>query len=166
METRALNVGAHVILYDARHAHLVEGHNWHIRLTNRTQDVFYAHRSVKSEGRSTTLYLHRAIAAEIWGADAIHGKLVDHVNHNGLDNRAENLRIATSVQNGANIRKHVGKSGYRGVYVTPAGTYVAQVGQKKLGTYQCVVEAARARDDAARAKYGAFAVLNFPEIAV
>lgn len=41
---------------------------------------------------------------------------VDHINHDGLDNRKENLRIVTNSQNGMNRRlTSANTSGYKGV---------------------------------------------------
>lgn len=43
---------------------------------------------------------------------------VDHINHDGRDNRRENLRIVTAGQNNSNSRA-VSSSGYRGVQPDP-----------------------------------------------
>ena len=42
-------------------------------------------------------------------------KYLDHINRIRTDNRIENLRPATSSENGANSTQPVGRSGYRGV---------------------------------------------------
>lgn len=41
--------------------------------------------------------------------------LVDHINGDTLDNQRKNLRLATRSQNAMNMRKHTGKSVYKGV---------------------------------------------------
>jgi hypothetical protein len=72
--------------------------NWRAR---RFDNVWYAIRWVRKSEKSnkTIAWMHRAVM------DAPEGLLVDHRNHNGLNNRKENLRIATFSQNMQNRRK-------------------------------------------------------------
>ena len=57
---------------------------------------FYAIRDEKRGNKYTTLRMHRQIMQFPLGL------YVDHINHNTLDNRKENLRIVTARQNGQN----------------------------------------------------------------
>ncbi len=100
------------------------------------------------------------------------GMLVDHANNNPLDNRRSNLRLATPSQNNANSRKTwtPTSSIYKGVcWHKRWKKWVAQIGQgpgngpKTLGYFASEEEAARAYDAAAKARWGEFAKLNFPE---
>lgn len=62
------------------------------------------------------------------------------------------------------IAKRKTSSGYRGVYLTPAGNaFQATCMRKYLGTFADPVEAAKAYDLAAVAAFGDRARLNFPE---
>ena len=102
------------------------------------------------------------------------GMCVDHINHDGLDNRRENLRICTYSQNSQNKRRRVdSKSGYKGVHQISEKyklkkrfmAYLRPKGQKRirLGHYLTAEEAAKAYDKKAKELFGEFAELNFPE---
>ena len=101
------------------------------------------------------------------------GMCVDHINHNGLDNRRENLRICTYSENAQNKRKRVDSaSGYKGVYQRPEKykyrkrfrAYIRPKGQQiQLGSYLTAEEAARAYDKKAKELFGDYAELNFPK---
>jgi len=97
-------------------------------------------------------------------------RIVDHINGNGLDNRRSNLRAATCTQNHANNRKSAKKfsSIYKGVcWHKAARKWTAQSKDRRIKTHLgCFIteqEAAMAYDVAAKAQWGEFARLNFPE---
>ncbi len=94
------------------------------------------------------------------------GRMVDHIDHNGLNNRRCNLRFCTAEQNAANARSHGGLSGFVGLRCR-GGKYQAGITYKGkyycLGTFTDPVEAAKARDRKAYEFWGAYAYLNFPE---
>ncbi len=87
---------------------------------------------------------------------------VDHKNRDRTDNRRENLRHATSGQNGAN-RTAYSKSGFKGVVAIKSG-WMAQITveghHEYLGYFPSKEEAARAYNRAAKTAFGEFAVLN------
>ncbi len=92
---------------------------------------------------------------------------VDHINGDTLDNRRENLRPATHQQNTWNRKLATNNTtGFKGVYRTPAGTFMAQICKDghihRLGTFPTAEAAGHAYDDAAVELFGEFAALNFP----
>jgi len=114
---------------------------------------------------------HRLILSRIMGRELKRTEHVDHINHNGLDNRRENLRIATPSQNHGNIKKQRGvyTSIYKGVCFESryklkwlASIKVGGV-QMYIGRYPTEEEAARAYDKKAKELFGEFAYLNFPD---
>lgn len=92
------------------------------------------------------------------------GFVVDHINHDGLDNRRCNLRLVTPAQNSHNCRtpRH-SSTGYKGV-TARRGRYRAvlmHLGRKlHLGDYDEPWEAAYAYNEQAYALRGDFAYLN------
>jgi hypothetical protein len=104
--------------------------------------------------------MHRAILSAPLGTQ------VDHINHILLDNRRENLRLATGTQNQGNRRMSANnRSGFKGVYWSKdRNLWVGQIRVAKktywLGYFETAKDAARAYDTAAREAFGEFAFLN------
>ncbi len=91
------------------------------------------------------------------------GYEVDHINHDGLDNRRCNLRLATRANNCHNQRSFKGSSKYKGVWRVGekwAACIRVDGRSKRLGTFVSEKEAALAYNQAAREHYGEFAKLN------
>jgi len=95
------------------------------------------------------------------------GLFVDHINHNGLDNRKANLRLATPADNARYARypKINTSSRYRGVWYIKQrkkwrATIVVNRKRKQIGYFKHEIDAARAYDKAAKLYYGDFAILN------
>jgi len=100
--------------------------------------------------------------------------VVDHINHNGLDNRQANLRPATKSQNTINKpykKKKGAHSKYRGVtWQKSINKWQAQIRikgiQTKIGYYNDETTAAKAYDTKAIKYHGEFAVLNFDSCSI
>jgi len=109
------------------------------------------------------LSMHRLITR------APKGLLVDHINHNGLNNRRSNLRLCTHKQNQRNRRPNRGgTSEYKGVHWSKnRKKFRAMICNNSkiihLGYFQDETEAAKAYDKKAKELFGEFAYLNFTE---
>lgn len=152
--------GQRVLLADYIDLPTVLSRDWGVLIT-KSRDAAYAY----SNRQKHTDYLHRLLMGLTKGDR----RQVDHINHNGLDNRRANLRVVTASQNCINRRNsrtsevsykgvtRIGRS-YKSAIKTPSGV------TERLGTYWTSEDAARAYDKAARRIYGHYALLNLPDL--
>jgi len=127
--------------------------------------LIYAARNVISAGEKKIIFsMHREIM------NFPDGRLVDHRNGNTLDNRRENLRLATRAQNNCNRRKTRSKTSSRFIGVCFHKLHqrwcadIRHNGKKIwLGSFASEIDAARAYDEAVKKYHGEFARLNFSE---
>lgn len=152
-----LTQGYHAVV-DAEDYERVSRYKWCL---SRSGNQLYAQRRC----RGKTIRMHQFIMRPP------KGKVVDHIDGNGLNNRRGNLRICTPQQNTWNQkrRKQQGASSrFIGVHRhkdRPGKWYVKiKCGDERvnLGPFDSEIEAARARDRKARELFGEYASLNLP----
>ena len=96
------------------------------------------------------------------------GKEVDHINHNGLDNRLSNLRQATHSQQSINQRiRRNHPTGFKGISLQmPRCRWRVkiQIGgkSKHMGNFICLRKAIEKRDEVYARVYGDFACYEGP----
>lgn len=112
------------------------------------------------DGKGIKVYMHRLIMS------APKGKDVDHINHNGLDNRKCNLRVCDRFENNGNSRKRKNTSSvYKGVYWSKHEQKwhaSIRVNKRKVSLryHSLEIDAALAYNKAAKELFGEFALLN------
>jgi hypothetical protein len=149
-----LGKGKAAIVDEEDYHHLMQW-NWHVSAFG------YAVRFIGPRGKSKVVWMHR----EILGTPP--GIQTDHANQNRLDNRKQNLRQCTATQNQGNRWKsqHAKTSKFKGVYWSKHQNRFAAYGRqgsknRRLGSFQSEVEAAKAYNRWARSYFGKFAQLN------
>lgn len=137
-----------VILIDTEDIGKVNQYLWHI--DHSRKNIYYAQVSLKG----TTIRMHRLLKPT--------PLQVDHINHNGLDNRKANLRICTNRENNCNKDfKRSPLSGYTGIrYNSKVGSYYVRIMVNKkevsLGHYSSLEEAIMARNQGEIKYFGEF----------
>lgn len=155
----------YVALVDDEDYKRVSKYKWH---AHSGKGPVYAAAWIPGYTSCGRVRMHRFI---LWGELAKHpGFVVDHINHNTLDNRRCNLRLVTLSQNCGNRLLKAHSSRFKGVFWDSVrGKWHAQlkvsVGRyeyKKLflGRFSCEEDAALAYNKAALAYYGSCALLN------
>jgi hypothetical protein len=149
--------GLEAIIDDADYP-IISKYKW---FTVRAPHTTYARTNLYVNGIRRSVGMHRVIMG-------MPDCSIDHINHNGLDNRRHNLRMCSHKQNQYNRIKYP-TSQYKGVFArkTKSGIVylaVAKLNQKRhyAGTFATPVEAARAYDKKACELFGEFAYVNFP----
>lgn len=146
-------IKGHRVIVSDEDGYLLSAHKWHV---SKSKNTYYARTFIDGK----VVGLHNLI---------IHphqGLIVDHINHNGLDNRRCNLRVCTRQENARNALKPLinGTSSiYKGVSKCPGG-WSAHIRVEKrtlhLGTFRTEARAAEVYNEAAIKYFGEFACLN------
>lgn len=150
------------VLCDDADYDLVKEYEWHIQYDKGKP---YVRCNIVVNGKYKSPKMHRIIM----GVSHKSRPHVDHINHNGCDNRRSNLRLATIRQNTCNVGlTKRNTSGYKGVYLyksgANAGLYTACIvsgGEKHFGGYfRSAVEAAARYNEMALEYHMDFAFFN------
>jgi len=151
-------------LVDAEDFDRLNRYSWFVWIPASNKRLIYAVRKVRAGKKYGKVLMHREVV------NAPRGIKVDHKNNshpeNGLDNRKENLRVASDAQNQWNARKHIDAttSRFKGVVRCKDGYWQAQLQvnrvRKYLGRFKTELAAAKAYNEAAIKLFGDFARIN------
>ena len=151
-----------VALVDDEDYERLNCHKWY---TSHWHDhhCCYASRDERIGGRRKHIEMHRVIT------NAQGKESVDHINHDGLDNRRQNLRICTNAENIRNAKIQTGKkktSKYKGVCWSSErrkwrSSIMINYHHIALGRFIREEDAAKTYDSAAIKYFGEFANTNF-----
>ena len=143
----------HVALVDDNDYPLLSQHKW---CAAKGHNTFYAVRSPKGSKKLEKMHI------VLMGYPT--GLMVDHRDHNGLNNQKNNLRLATNSQNQANANGWKRVSKFRGVH-KDRNKWRARIennGVKyNLGSFNNREDAAQSYNEKAKELFGDFASLNF-----
>lgn len=129
-----------------------------------TSKVGYARRGVP---KNSHVYLHHMVMEKMTGTKDWGGLEIDHINRNRLDNRRENLRLATRSQQRMNrpLNK-LNNTGVAGVSLQKNGKYRVRIMLDRkeitLGTFDDFDTAVQVRKAKEKELFGEFAA-NLPE---
>lgn len=145
----------------------LSAHKWHAL---KTHGGNRAYRHCKNSDGIDYKRKHILMHREVMGLAINDPRVVDHKNHNQLDNRKENLRVCNVAQNSYNcLRRSDNSSGFKGVsFHKKRNKYQAYIHKGKyihLGSFDNPIDAARKYNEAAKELFGEYALLNnIPEV--
>lgn len=159
MKRIPLTQGKFALVDDSDFEYLMQW-KWHVRKDCHT---YYA--SVNTPHRRGKLKRWQ-IGMHVMLMNPPKGYVVDHIDHNGLNNQRSNLRICTALGNAqhAKIRKD-NTSGFKGVsWHKPNKQWIVYINVSKnrifIGGFKDKIKAAKAYNRAAKKYHGEFAFFN------
>lgn len=146
-----------VALVSDRDYEWLSKYDW--ELVTKEDGALYAMHVDWNGGDRIRIYMHRLIT------NCPDDMEVDHENRDGLDNRRENLRICTGLQNNANKKaRSDSDSGYKGIeWDAVRNRWLSKVkcnGERATGRFRTLKEAIDFYNENAAKFFGEFAWLN------
>lgn len=165
-----LTQGRYAKVSDIDYAYLLDMGNWTFSASTGYALLY----TTASDGHRTTVSMHRLVLARKLGQEIPHHLVVDHISGPiagfaaRIDNRRENLRLATRSQNQASKGSQQNSPfGLRGIS-QDGNRYRARIKFDRgknlhLGMYHDIELAARVYDTAGHVLNGEFAGMNYPD---
>ena len=147
--TKIFTSDGNIILIDTEDYDKIKKYCWSIATNGYVQSRDY-------DSNNSMVLIHRVIM------NAPKNKIIDHKNHNVLDNRKENLRLCNQYNNMANQNlSKANTSGYKGVYWSnEKDKWYVKIGYKNnnihLGYFDNIEEAFKTRKKAEEEYFGEY----------
>lgn len=134
--------------FDREDYNLINRFKWHVHKNNYIRTCYEVTIDENNKRHNKYIMLHQLLSKEYYNGD-----MLDHINGKPWDNRKENLRPVTQINNAKNRKlSKTNTSGHKGVRETNSGKWAATISSdlKKynLGVYEDYEEAVKAREDA------------------
>ena len=144
----------------AQFKHQMEWRRWNTRYRGTAAGSLSSDGYLRAHIDREGFLLHRIAWLIIHGGPV--PDVIDHIDGNGANNRANNLRKADFSGNIANSRAQTGTiTGVKGVYPHKSGKFFARVVKNRVahnfGAFATIEEAASARRELAKRLHGVFA---------
>lgn len=158
-EVHKFYIKGHEVLIDKDLVEKILPYSWYIQDRAKLKTRYVA-TSMVIDGVRKFILLHRFLL------NPDETKVIDHINHNTLDNRISNLRICTHSENNRNTTSRTNTSSkYLGVHLNKkSNMFSAKIRDNGirtwLGSFKTEIEAAQAYNEAALKYHGEFANLN------
>jgi len=148
-----------IVYYDGKDLRWLRPTSNRVKIDSIVGTISAGYRSTYINNNS--FQVHRLIW-ELVNGPIPEGKVIDHINGNGLDNRLSNLRLCSQAENVLNSKvSKNSKTGVKGVsYETERKKYRAQISKNNklyfLGRFDKLEEAEKAYKEASKELHGEF----------
>jgi hypothetical protein len=149
--------GIKVVFYDDQFDGFIKSKNWTIV---KRDEIFYAVSRIKENGVVKVKYLHTVLFK------CPKGKIIDHRDGNGLNNKSSNIRFVSESQNLMNRGAPLSNTtGFKGVHKRrDTGKFDVRISAHGIqyygGCFDSLIEAAKRYNELAIIHHGEFAKLN------
>jgi hypothetical protein len=148
----------------------LDQYKWYARKERYAKsNQYYAVRAIYLNGMQSIIRMHRVVMEHELSRPLLKTEQIDHINHDGLRNTLDNLRVVTHQQNIMNNRKQNtnATSQFKGVrWCEDIAKWRTRIQKDKkrihVGYFITEEDAAHAYDTAAKLYFGKYAKLNFP----
>ena len=139
-------IGNNTFYFDKEDYNLISCYSWHIHKEGYIRTCYNVEIDELGKRHNKYIMIHQLLSNNYFD-----GQMVDHINGKPYDNRKDNLRVITQINNAKNLKlSKANTSGHKGVYLMPSGKWEATIQSNltkySLGTYENFDDAVKARE--------------------